>query len=129
MEETLLVLETPQAGDRIEIHLPGKIFGRADFSGSLAPEVSRRHAQVYYQGGHWRVRDLESTNGTTVNGCLVEDCLLAWGDRIGFGGVECLVTTNDDQEALTARAKELLVSLFDRSRREKAQGIPQNRAA
>lgn len=129
MEDALLILETPQAGGRIEIYPPGKIFGRADFLGTVAPEVSRRHAQIYFQGGHWRVRDLGSTNGTTVNGCPVEDCLLSWGDRVGFGGIECLVSANNDQEALTARARELVVSLFDRSRRDKAAVIPQSRAA
>lgn len=129
MKDALLVLETALADCRMEIYPPGKIVGRADFQGKGTSEISRRHAQIYFQDGHWRIRDLGSTNGTTVNECPVEDCLLSAGDRIGFGGLECLVSANNDSEALTARAKELVVALFDRSRNEKAVGIPQNRAA
>jgi len=129
MEDSLLVLEASLAGCRFEIYPPGKILGRADFPGIGALEVSRKHAQIYFQGGHWRLRDLGSTNGTSVNDCPVEDCLLSCGDKITFGGMECLVTVNDDQEALAARARELVVSLFDSSRREKAAAVVQSRAA
>ena len=129
MEDTLLVLEASLAGCRFEIYHPGKILGRADFPGIGALEVSRKHAQIYFQGGHWRLRDLGSTNWTSVNDCPVEDCLLSCGDKITFGGMECLVTVNNDQEALAARARELVVSLFDSSRREKAAAVAQSRAA
>ncbi len=129
MEDSLLVLESSRTGCRIDVYPPGKIIGRADFFGDGDIEVSRQHARIYFQGGHWRIRDLGSTNGTTVNHCPVEDCLLSKGDRIGFGGMDCLVTENSDPDALTARAKELVVSLFDRSRKEKAGAVSQSRAA
>jgi len=32
------------------------------------PAVSRRHAELYFDNGRWMVRDLESSNGTFVNG-------------------------------------------------------------
>src|SRR5690348_16623831 len=51
------------------------------------PAVSRSHARLT-QGddGTWRIQDLKSRNGTTVNGDPVEERSLAPGDRIGIGG-------------------------------------------
>jgi pSer/pThr/pTyr-binding forkhead associated (FHA) protein len=36
-----------------------------------ARHVSRHHAQVYFQGGHWFVRELHSHNGIRVNSVRV----------------------------------------------------------
>ena len=49
------------------------------------PSVSRRHARLRYRDGGWTVCDLDSTNGTTVNGCRVGRCILRPGDRLGLG--------------------------------------------
>ncbi|MEV5546253.1 DUF1707 and FHA domain-containing protein [Streptomyces sp. NPDC052309] len=48
--------------------------------------VSRVHAELSRQGGMWVLRDLGSTNGTTVNGRrVVGAAVVREGDRIGFG--------------------------------------------
>ena len=129
MNDTLLVLEAPVAGGRLEIAFPGKILGRADFLGPLATEVSRKHAKIYFKDGHWRICDLGSTNGITINDCPLRDCILCWGDRLGLGPVECLVTENEDLGALTARARELVGTLFLPGQREKSRPISQKQAA
>ncbi len=49
------------------------------------PTVSRRHALLRFRDGHWFVRDLESMNGTTVNGSRVVRCRLEPGDQLAFG--------------------------------------------
>lgn len=49
--------------------------------------VSRRHAQLRFRDGKWVLRDLGSTNGTTVNGVRVGRCELLPGDRLGLGEV------------------------------------------
>ncbi|MGH2883860.1 MAG: FHA domain-containing protein [Solirubrobacteraceae bacterium] len=46
--------------------------------------VSRRHARLFFRDGHWVVCDLDSTNGTTVNGASVGRCRLRPGDRVMF---------------------------------------------
>jgi uncharacterized protein (TIGR02996 family) len=52
------------------------------------PKVSARHCEVAWDGGFWRVRDLGSEVGTTVNGlALTGSRALFSGDVIGFGGV------------------------------------------
>jgi FHA domain-containing protein len=52
------------------------------------PQVSRHHAQLRRSPEGYRVVDLGSTNGTTVNGTAVADHLLRDGDTIGVGNTE-----------------------------------------
>jgi hypothetical protein len=52
------------------------------------PQVSRHHARLARGPEGYRVADLGSTNGTTVNGALVADHLLRDGDVIGVGNTE-----------------------------------------
>lgn len=48
--------------------------------------VSRVHAELRHQGGLWVLRDLGSTNGTTVNGRrVIGAAVVRDGDQIGFG--------------------------------------------
>jgi hypothetical protein len=47
--------------------------------------VSRRHAQLIFRDGGWIVRDLDSTNGTRLNGQYVGRCRLHPGDQLGLG--------------------------------------------
>jgi hypothetical protein len=47
--------------------------------------VSRRHARLLFSDGLWSLRDLDSTNGTSVNGALVKRCQLLPGDRLRLG--------------------------------------------
>lgn len=49
------------------------------------PSVSRRHARLRFRDGRWILQDLDSTNGTTVNGSSVGRCELRPGDYIGIG--------------------------------------------
>jgi hypothetical protein len=47
--------------------------------------VSRRHAQLRFRDGSWILQDLDSTNGTRVNGVAVGRCELRPGDRVVLG--------------------------------------------
>jgi ABC transport system ATP-binding/permease protein len=58
--------------------------------------VSRVHCQLLaLRDGGLEVRDLESTNGTFVNGARVERARLGSGDRVRVGRVE-LVALRDE---------------------------------
>src|SRR5438105_6276569 len=52
------------------------------------PSVSGRHAQLQLAGEVYRLKDLESTNGTRVNGIPITETALRFDDRIRFGAVE-----------------------------------------
>jgi hypothetical protein len=49
-----------------------------------SPQVSRRHARLIFRDSCWIVQDLESKNGTAVNGVSVGRCRLAPGDDLAF---------------------------------------------
>jgi hypothetical protein len=48
--------------------------------------VSRRHAELRAEGGRWIVRDLDSSNGTWVNGRQVVEAEVRPGDVVHLGG-------------------------------------------
>ncbi len=75
--------------------LPGNIktIGRstgADFIVD-APLVSRIHCRLTAGSAELEVVDLESTNGTFVNGARSDRATLKSGDRLGVGRVELIV--------------------------------------
>ena len=49
------------------------------------PSVSRRHARLFFRDGSWFLEDLESTNGTVINGVSIGRCELRPGDRLIIG--------------------------------------------
>jgi predicted component of type VI protein secretion system len=52
------------------------------------PSVSTHHAQLQLAGETYRLKDLDSTNGTHVNSIPVKETMLRLGDRIRFGAAE-----------------------------------------
>ncbi len=84
-------------GMRHPVAEPGLVVGRgseADLRIS-DPGVSRRHVEIRVetQGGRISVRavDLESTNGTVVDGCRVDQALLRDGSQIVVGNTTLVV--------------------------------------
>lgn len=56
-----------------------------------SPESSARHAEFRHDAGAWWIVDLESTNGTTLNGTVIRRAKLEPGDRVGFGDITVVV--------------------------------------
>ncbi|MGW5634156.1 FHA domain-containing protein [Streptomyces sp. NPDC003832] len=57
--------------------------------------VSRAHAELTRQGGMWVLRDLGSTNGTTVNGRrVIGAAVVREGDQVGFGQMAFRLAVN-----------------------------------
>jgi pSer/pThr/pTyr-binding forkhead associated (FHA) protein len=81
--------------------LPGGIrtIGRATGADFIvdAPLVSRVHCRLTaLPDGSLEVRDLDSTNGTFINGERVQSGRLASGDRLGVGRVELVALRDAD---------------------------------
>jgi pSer/pThr/pTyr-binding forkhead associated (FHA) protein len=52
------------------------------------PSISTHHAHLLLEGDTYRLKDLDSTNGTRVNGKPVTETVLRFDDRIRFGAAE-----------------------------------------
>ena len=61
--------------------------------------VSSHHAQLTVTGGDYHLKDLNSTNGTRVNGKSIEEAHLRNGDQVRFGKVETLYASEIASEA------------------------------
>jgi ABC transport system ATP-binding/permease protein len=81
--------------------MPGGIrtVGRATGADFIvdAPLVSRVHCRLTaLPDGGLEVHDLESTNGTFLNGARVQTARVSSGDRIGVGRVELVALRDAD---------------------------------
>jgi transcriptional regulator with GAF, ATPase, and Fis domain len=94
----LLVLSGPLKDSTIPL-AEGEITIGRDTSNGIAvvdPSVSRRHCVLLGQNGKFQVRDLESRNGTLVNGAAVEEQWLKHGDEISAGDSSFLFLLEED---------------------------------
>ncbi len=66
-------------------------------------KLSRRHCRLYSAPEGWRVADLGSRNGTSLNGTLVLDDRLREGDRIDIGQTRMTVAFPGSAVARNAR--------------------------
>ena len=83
------------------------------------PSVSRRHCVIERDGADFKIRDLDSSNGTFVNGKPVNEQVLSHADQIRIGSIALVFLTEeaaptssplvqfDDTEVLTQSAKRL----------------------
>jgi FhaA, N-terminal domain/FHA domain len=82
-----------RAGNRVREFNHGRVIvGRAQDADFRVddPNVSRRHAAIYWSEGDLVVMDLDSTNGTMVNGYPVSSSVLGPDDVVTIG--ECRIT-------------------------------------
>jgi len=82
-----MIVRDPEGERSIEIKDGITTFGRAPENGVVVrdKEFSRRHFQVERIDGGFKLVDLESRNGSRVNGRTVNQHLLRPGDRIEIG--------------------------------------------
>jgi DNA-binding NtrC family response regulator len=95
----------------------GTTFGLADFftigrdpSSHLVINdsyVSNRHARIEKRSGRFSIRDLQSRNGTYLNGSRVTEAVLTANDRICFGEtVYVFSESSNDQPQLVSKNPE-----------------------
>jgi pSer/pThr/pTyr-binding forkhead associated (FHA) protein len=86
-------MRSEQGNDVVEIDQPEAIVGRhssADVRVAGA-DVSRRHCQIAFVDGSWRVRDLGSLNGVFVNNERIDAAPLKVGDRLRMGNITYII--------------------------------------
>jgi FHA domain-containing protein len=103
LDRDALLRERPRApkasiemreGDRSDVSLgPEPLLIGRDHENDIVlddPRVSRKHAEIRLRLGRYTLYDLQSTNGTYVNGRRVAEVVLNDGDRISVAGRELL---------------------------------------
>jgi len=86
-------------GQRFSVKTPVVNIGRADYNDVVLPDesVSTTHAKLQRREGVWILVDLDSTNGTFVDGDQIkEEAPLAPGATIRFGDVSVVFEPTDD---------------------------------
>lgn len=85
----LTVERGPWPGRRIAVGVQPVVVGRGSDSDLCLPNdtVSRQHCMIWHEDGCHRVRDLGSTNGTRINGALVQEAALEDGDDVVLGEI------------------------------------------
>lgn len=95
----LHVVQGPQRGRKFELpaHEP-QLIGRSSEALPIADvTVSRRHAELTPDDGRWYLRDLESANGTFVNGQRIDSRVqLTPGDQVRCGSTTMVFAVAPD---------------------------------
>jgi pSer/pThr/pTyr-binding forkhead associated (FHA) protein len=92
-------------GQRLQVKTPIANIGRADYNDLVIPDpsVSTTHAKLQRREGVWVVVDLESTNGTFVDGEPVKqggEAPLVPGAMVRFGDVQLVFEPTDEALAV-----------------------------
>jgi len=86
-------------GQRLSVKTPVVNIGRADYNDLVIPDesVSTSHAKLQRREGVWILVDLDSTNGTFIDGDQIKgDAPLAPGATVRFGDVALVFEPTDD---------------------------------
>ncbi|NTW04929.1 MAG: DUF3662 and FHA domain-containing protein [Peptococcaceae bacterium] len=91
LKYTLEVVGGPLAGKIFMLEDYSLVIGRRESCDIvlLDESVSRRHARLEYKKGSWYIHDLNSGNGTFINGKRVSATVLSLGDTIKLGATLC----------------------------------------
>lgn len=94
---TLYVMRGPDKGLVFELTDNETLIGRfADRLRLTDDSISRRHAEIRRENGTWKIRDLNSSNGTFHNGHRVfEPSRLQHGDQIKVGATILVFSSQD----------------------------------
>ena len=99
----LVILNQGMTGRTFELNVDRTTVGRVEENTFQIADasVSSRHAEILLQGSELLIRDLNSTNGTFINGEKISESVLKLGQTLRFGQVELKI---DDGQPLSASA-------------------------
>jgi pSer/pThr/pTyr-binding forkhead associated (FHA) protein len=93
----LVLLSEGFAGRTYELKVDKTTVGRVSDNAFEIPEssVSSHHAEILLRGSDVVVKDLDSTNGTFINGEKITEAVLKPGQTLRFGTVELRLDTGE----------------------------------
>lgn len=91
----LTIVEPGQPPRDYRLEEPRVVLGRGKCDVRVRdPEVSRQHCAIEVYDGVPTLKDLQSANGTLLNGHLVTEHVLKHGDRVQLGTTQVSVSLN-----------------------------------
>src|SRR2546427_6235886 len=101
----LVVLSAGMTGRTHELNVDKTTIGRVeDNTFQISePSVSSHHCELLLRGADVVVRDLQSTNGTFINGEKVSESVLKPGQILRLGQIEMRLETGDASTTGTAK--------------------------
>ncbi len=108
MRPRLLVIAGPSKDSTIPLPEAEATIGRDPTStvAVIDPSVSRKHCVLRREDGRFQIKDLESRNGTLVNGVAIKDHWLRHGDEIATGDSVFLFLVEEDERVTPASRVE-----------------------
>ena len=102
---SLIVVSGRGAGEEHVVGRPHWLVGRGPGVDAAFddPEMSQRHLRIEFSRGRFHAVDLDSTNGTRVNGTGVSSAELSHGDRIQAGAHVFQILIERDEARELAR--------------------------
>ncbi len=97
LEGFFLILGAPSGKERLPIVRAKTVFGRGNADIKISDRtISGRHFQIEVSGREFFIRDLESSNGTFLNGKKIQYSQLLPGDQVTVGKTNLIFRTAYD---------------------------------
>jgi transcriptional regulator with GAF, ATPase, and Fis domain len=115
----LKVIEGPDKDKKLDLERkPIRIGKKEDNDLALADNtVSRHHLVIEQRGDSFVLKDLDSTNGTSINGMRVKEAYLSPGDVISLGITKIEFTAFDEKIQIEPSTRTSLGEMVGKSRK------------
>ncbi len=113
----LTIVEGPNRGKKFSLNKSAMKIGKRDTNDIVLKDttVSRSHMEVKYLEDRFLLRDLESTNGTFVNGTRVKEAYLEPGDLIKVGNTSLEFVAYDEKVRVEPADRDSFGKLYGKS--------------
>jgi len=115
----LRVISGPDKDKRVDLERKPMRIGKKEDNDFVLEDntVSRYHLAIEQRGDSFVLKDLDSTNGTSINGLRVKEAYLSPGDVISLGNTEIEFIAFDEKIQIEPSSKTSLGEMVGKSRK------------
>ena len=113
----LSIVDGPDKGKKYSLVKTSTKVGKKENNDFIVADttVSRNHIEIEYTSDSFLLRDLDSTNGTYVNGTRVKESYLVPGDRIRLGNTTLEFVAFEEKVKIEPSEKEIFGMMVGKS--------------
>ncbi len=113
------VAEGPDRGKKMDLGRKAIRIGKKEDNDFILTDntVSRHHLQIEQKSDSFLLKDLESTNGTTINGMRIKEAYLSPGDQIALGNTKIEFLAFDEKVQMEPSARTSLGEMVGKSKK------------